>query len=370
MKIVHVFHHFSPCRGGIETVIERMCTQAIALGDEARVVCLNKCPNSNRKLSKKEIVNSIEVERIGFLNFKHYKVAPAVLLKLRDADIVHVHGLGFFSDFLALKKIYHRKKLVLSTHGGIFHTGRKGLLKRFYFFAWTKLVLKFFDRVVAVSQPDLELFEKIVSNKKLVLIENGVDLEKSSNVVKKRKKDSFLFVGRISENKQVGLLLDAFAVVTGKNSKTTLTIVGQDFRNLQKGLEKKAKDLGIANRVSFKGEVSDKELSKLYSESEFFVSASSYEGFGITALEAMVAGLVPVLNKIPSFERFVDEGRGITADFSQKEEAAEKMLKALGLPDGEKRGMRAKGNVFCREFSWKKKGKEFQSLYREILGKE
>jgi alpha-1,3-mannosyltransferase len=44
------------------------------------------------------------------------------LRHLRDADIVHVHAIDFFFDFLGWTKPLHGKKLVVSTHGGFFHT--------------------------------------------------------------------------------------------------------------------------------------------------------------------------------------------------------------------------------------------------------
>jgi len=144
-------------------------------------------------------------------------------------------------------------------------------------------------------------------------------------------------------------------------------VAGQDFENLQENLVERAKELGIENRVSFRGEVSDEELLRLYSESEFFASASSYEGFGITAIEAMAAGLVPILNRIPTFERFAGEGRGIPTDFSDAKEGAKAMIAALEMPERKKDAMRKKNLDFCRAFSWEKKGKELRNVYSRIL---
>ena len=58
-----------------------------------------------------------------------------------------------------------------------------------------------------------------------------------------------------------------------------------------------AKELGIEKNVFFLGRVSDKELLEYYGRSEFFISASEYEGFGITVVEAMAAGLPVVVTR-------------------------------------------------------------------------
>ena len=49
--------------------------------------------------------------------------------------------------------------------------------------------------------------------------------------------------------------------------------------------------------------VSDDQLSILFNQSEFFLSFSSYEGFGLAALEALASGCIPVLYQNESFER-------------------------------------------------------------------
>lgn len=367
MKVTHFSHRFSPCLGGVEEIVEKLCIHLKENKVESSVVCLNRCPNSDKELPAKEVFLGIPVERMAFLDLRYYKIAPEVLSRIGECDIVHVHGMGFFSDMLALTKFWHKKKLVLSTHGGIFHTKDLGLIKKAYFFGLNRLLLRAFDKVVAVSKADYETFAKVVSEDKLVLIENPVELRKAGR--KSRQKNSFLFVGRLSKNKQVDRLLEAFALVVKEKKGASLFVAGEDFEGLQKELEEKARQLGIEKKVFFEGRVSDEELSNLYSACEFFVSASNYEGFGITSLEAMTSELVPVLNSIPSFEDFASDGRGILTDFSDRKEAARAMLRAIALKPDEKQAIVAKNKLFCRTFSWDKKIADFLELYKEILAK-
>ncbi|HLD58181.1 MAG TPA: glycosyltransferase family 4 protein [archaeon] len=366
MKITHVFHHFAPCTGGIETVIMELC-KSLNARHECSVVCLNKCPKGKKTLAEKETIEGVKVQRIPFINLGLYKFAPSVSRHLKGADIVHLHGINFFSDFLAVTKIFHGKKIVLSTHGGIFHTNKKSILKNAYFFGWCRIALRAFEKIVCVSKNDFELFSKIVPREKLALIENGIDFEKFSMAKNEKTKNSFVFLGRMSRNKRIDLLIDAFAGLKRKTKDFELHIAGMDFDNILEEMKRKAEESGIAENVFFHGEVSEKELLELLGSSEFFVSASEYEGFGLTALEAMAAGCIPVLNKIDSFKNFVSAGKnGFIADFEKSAETAERIFEITEME--KKRKSEIAGNAAARagDFSWEKKALEYEKVYSEV----
>lgn len=367
MKILHVFHHFAPCTGGIETVIMELCRK-LQPRHECRVVCLNKCPKGKKILPEKDLIEGISVKRIPFINLGFYKFAPGVSRHLKEADVVHLHGINFFSDFFAITKIFHGKKMVLSTHGGIFHTNKKSIFKKAYFFGWCRIALRAFEKIICVSKNDFELFSKIVSCEKLVLIENGIDFEKFSKAKKEKTKNSFVFLGRMSRNKRIGLLIDAFAELKKKRKDFELHIAGMDFDNLTEELKRKAEEKDIAEKVFFHGEISERELLELLGSAEFFVSASEYEGFGLTALEAMAAGCIPLLNKIDSFKNFVENGKnGFIVDFEKSAETAEKIFEITGMEKNSKRALLEKAIARAKEFSWEKKAIAFQRVYQEAV---
>ena len=83
----------------------------------------------------------------------------------------------FFVTISAWTKPLHRKRLVLTTHGGFFHTSYAARLKRLYFSIVTRMPLAWYDGVVAVSVADSELFGRI-RKKGIVCIENGVNVSK------------------------------------------------------------------------------------------------------------------------------------------------------------------------------------------------
>ncbi|MDO6575127.1 glycosyltransferase family 4 protein, partial [Staphylococcus pasteuri_A] len=91
---------------------------------------------------------------------------------------VHVHAVDFFIDFLSFIRTSKKQKLILSTHGGFFHTQYASKLKTIFFNTVTRFTLKRVDLVLACSNNDFNVFSKIVPKEKLVLIENGVDTTK------------------------------------------------------------------------------------------------------------------------------------------------------------------------------------------------
>ncbi len=369
MRVLHVIHNFLPCVGGMEAYLYNLCKYSRKAGIECSIVCLNKCPQGNWKLRAHETIEGIQVERIPYVDLGIYKIAPGVLGKVMrsGADIVHIHGIGFFSDFLSLTKPLHKKPIVLSTHGGIFHTKAHSRLKDFYFNKWEKLIAKGFDAVAACSKNDFALFKRI--SKKIVLIENGMDYAFFSGARNRAKPNTFIYVGRISKNKRVDNLIEAIAIVRRKIPNVKLTIAGEDFENLLPNLRQLVAEKKLQRNVQFAiGKFSPDEVRAFYAGNEFFVSASQYEGFGISAIEAMACGTIPILNIIDSFSDFIKRsGAGFITNFEMPENASRIMLNAVALSKRQKEKLMQKGKNFAGEFDWGEKVKEFRKIYSALL---
>src|SRR5258708_38766732 len=103
MNIVHVVRQFRPAVGGIESVVEELASAQVAAGHKVRIVTLNRLfkATQNGVLPAHDVVNGAEIIRISFFGSPRYPLAPSAIKWIRDADIVHVHGIDFFVDFLA-----------------------------------------------------------------------------------------------------------------------------------------------------------------------------------------------------------------------------------------------------------------------------
>ena len=101
--------------------------------------------------------------------------------------------------------------------------------------------------------------------------------------------------GRLIEKKGFATSLRAFAEFASHYPEATLTIAGEG--PLQQQLQSQARDLGITNKVFFRGFISQKELRELFYSSHIFLHPSetgadgNQEGVPNSMLEAMASGL-------------------------------------------------------------------------------
>jgi glycosyltransferase involved in cell wall biosynthesis len=109
-----------------------------------------------------------------------------------------------------------------------------------------------------------------------------------------RRDDLVLFVGSLLMRRHVPELIDAFARLARERSDVRLDIVGDNRTSPRIDFKRLAQESGAGNRVTLRSYVSDDTLAGLYSRARVFVFLSEYEGFGLTPLEALSAG-VPIV---------------------------------------------------------------------------
>jgi len=103
-----------------------------------------------------------------------------------------------------------------------------------------------------------------------------------------------LFVGSIFNRRHVPELIDGFARLARTRPDVQLEIVGDNRTSPRIDVQSLVQATGVGDRIHLRSYVPDSELRTLYAESAAFVFLSEYEGFGLTPLEALAAGL-PVL---------------------------------------------------------------------------
>jgi glycosyltransferase involved in cell wall biosynthesis len=109
-----------------------------------------------------------------------------------------------------------------------------------------------------------------------------------------RRERLVLFVGTLLNRRRVPQLVDAFAVAAADLPEARLAIVGADRTWPAQDLGALAARLGVASKVDVRSYVGNAELASLYARASVFVFLSEYEGFGLTPLEALAAG-VPIV---------------------------------------------------------------------------
>lgn len=368
MKVIHVVRQYLPIVGGLENFVQSLSQSQIAQGVDAEVVTLNRIKSDLGKyLPAKEVINGVPVTRFGFRGSLKYPIAPGVLAHLKSADIVHVHAVDFFCDYLSLTKPIHRKPLVLTTHGGFFHTPYAAGFKKVFFRTVTPMSMLGYDRVLACSQADYDLF-KPAAGKRLQVLENGVDVEKFADASSTTLRPSFLYIGRFSSNKGIDDLIRTFGEFSKLVPEAELHIAGTDWGNLLASYRELLTQTPNAENVHFHLNLSDPELNAVMKQCSYFISASKYEAFGLTTVEAMSAGLSPILNDITSFNESVNAtGFGRIVDFNSPKTAARQILAyqkevAADFPAIRKRTMDA-----ATPYNWANNASRTIQVYESIL---
>lgn len=279
--------------------------QRQAHGIDASVVTLDTAYQlPGQKLLRDDTVRGVPVRRMAWFGPKSYPIAPSVLRMLRGSDVVHVHCIDFFFDYLALTKCLHGCRLIVSTHGGFFHTQFARLPKLVFFNTVTRLSSKFYDAVVACSDADAQLFRKI-TRRNLVTIENGADIDKFRDSAARTPQRVLVCFGRFAPNKRIETLFPLLRELRRINPAWRLIVAGAEADVSAEFLEAEAQNAGVEQAVTISVRPSDAELRNLIGQASYFICASSYEGFGIAAVEALSAGLMPILTNIPPFARLL-----------------------------------------------------------------
>jgi glycosyltransferase involved in cell wall biosynthesis len=108
-----------------------------------------------------------------------------------------------------------------------------------------------------------------------------------------------LFVGSIFNRRHVDALVRAMPVVLRQVPDAQLAVVGDNRTWPRFDPAALADELDLSSRVSVAAFVDDARLRSLYAEASAFAFLSEYEGFGLTPLEALAAGVPPVVLDTP-----------------------------------------------------------------------
>lgn len=165
------------------------------------------------------------------------------------------------------------------------------------------------DKLVFLS----ESFVEELKNKLFLNIPNVFAINNFTklpiNVDLYNKKNELLYVGRLSEEKQVDILIRAWRQIEGLFDEWSLIIVGDGEERTN--LEHQVAQLEL-KRICFVGRTNPESF---YLSSKIIVLPSRYEGFGLVLIEAMSFGVVPVVfNNWISIRDIVDGNTGIIVD--------------------------------------------------------
>jgi len=183
------------------------------------------------------------------------------------------------------------------------------------------------------------------------VIHNGVDLSFFSPGPPARfPEPTFLYVGRLKRYKRIDLAIQAVALLRDRGVFARLLVAGRGDEEPR--LRAQVESLGLADRVSFEGFVTEERKRELLRGCWSTVLPSPKEGWGITNVEAAACGTPAVCADSPGLRESVVDGRtGVLVPYGDAAKLADALGSLAADPARvERLGAAARG--FAEGFSW------------------
>lgn len=257
----------------------------------------------------------------GFYLSLRYKTSYKKLLQ--TMDVVHVHH-PFLSGRLALNYCRSaRIPIVFTNHS------RYDLLAQAYLplmpdevshsllQAYMPDFCEAVDLVISPSESMAKILRELEVKSHIEVIPNGVDLQKFHQAKPfSRSRFGFtdqdillVYAGRIAPEKNLSLLLQAFAGITHIIPNVYLLMVGGGKKHFEEEVQNLILQLGIANRVYSTGMIAYDDIPSYLAMCDIFVTTSVSETFGMSTVEAMGVGLPVMGIHSPGISDIVEDGK-------------------------------------------------------------
>ena len=256
------------------------------------VIFCQKSATNNFKSDFEKYSNCIEINRI--LNKKN-KFVSEILSKFiintinNSKTVKIIFGCNTNFYYSILPKISQNKKTIDLIHALSNDDNREIIFANSAQFITTRIVISKKAKLDIVR-----IYEKynIKLQDKIKIIENGIEIN-NNNIFenKTNQKIKIGFVGRWSEEKRPRIFLEIAKKINSIYPNVQFIMAGT-------GMKSNIDEINQAG-IQFLGEITDKnELENLYSDLNFILITSIYEGFPMVFMESMMYGVIPISTNV------------------------------------------------------------------------
>ena len=177
-----------------------------------------------------------------------------------------------------------------------------------------------------------------------------------------------LYMGRLVYEKGVQYLISAMPKILDNYHDAKLVIAGKG--GMLDELKQQVDSMGLSNKVYFTGYLNSKQVQKMYKCADIAVFPSTYEPFGIVALEAMLAGVPAVVSDVGGLNEIVDHREnGMKSYAGNSNSIADSVLsllydKQLAANVAKKAKTKVK-----EQFNWNKIAQDTHYVYEKAICK-
>lgn len=234
------------------------------------------------------------------------------LRKYKEYELFHVHMASYTSTFRKgcyirfLKR--HGKKVLLHVHGGEylkFYNGLSEKKRKEVDNIWKKS-----DLIIVLSEEWKERFVQLFGLKKIVVLNNGIDVETYSKGVcsVEEHRNAFLMLGRLEEEKGIYDLVEAVSIAVKTNPKIRLFAAGSGEKEKVQNL---IREKGLTEHIKLVGWLDLNQKLELMQQVSTVILPSHNEGLPMSILEGMAAGKAIISTTVGAIPEVISEENGI-----------------------------------------------------------
>ncbi len=365
--VIHVVASYPPALGGMEEVVQSLARHQFDLGVPVRVV------TSDQGSGPPVQAEPFPVVRLRSFTVAHTTIIPRLLPTLARTDprgLFHLHiSSAYVPEVVWLVARRTKRRYVAHVHIDLTASGRAGFLLGPYKKVLLGRILRGAAAVVVPTQDYRAIInEKYgVPRERVVVIRNGTDhriAHLARTLPGPEREKRLLFVGRLSVQKNIPLMLDSIAAFLRRSDQTaTLRVVGDgpERSRMVSAIER----LGLTGAVTLLGTLRGPDLEAQYEDADALILTSTYESFGLSLVEAMTKGLPIITVKIPAVRNVVSDGvNGLLAE--QNPEAVAEVIHRLFTDPGLYSAISRNNLAKARQFDWTVIAGEVSALYESI----
>ena len=328
MKILMLTWEYPPrVVGGISKVVYDLSHKMVKEGNEVTVVTYKDGDNVKYYENDKGVevyrVDNYMIRPNNFidwimqLNFNMITKANEIINKNGKFDVIHAHDWLVAYSAKSIKESYNIPLIstIHATESGR-NSGIHDETQRYINDSEWMLTYESSEVIVNSNYMKNEVQRLFgLPYDKINVIPNGVNLQLFSNVnvdydfrrqYAMDNEKIILYVGRLVYEKGIQNLIAAMPKILDRYHDSKLIICGRG--GMIDELREQVKYLGIDNKVYFAGYCDSKKMQKMYKCADVAVFPSTYEPFGIVAIESMLSGTPTIVSDVGGLNEIVEHG--------------------------------------------------------------
>ena len=328
MKILMLTWEYPPrIVGGIARVVHDLSKRLIKDGHEVTVVTYRDSADVPEYENDKGVnvyrVDNYMIHPNNFidwimqLNFNLVSKATEIINKEGGFDVIHAHDWLVTYAAKTLKNAYDIPIVatIHATEAGR-NSGIHDETQRYINDTEWLLTYEATEVIVNSNYMKNEIqrlfglpFEKINVIPNGINLSNFTGIERDYDFRRQYAMDNekiILYVGRLVYEKVIQHLIAAMPKILSNYHDAKLIIAGRG--GMMDELKAEARNLGLGNKIYFTGYLDSKQVQKMYKCADVAVFPSTYEPFGIVALEAMLAGVPTVVSDVGGLNEIINHG--------------------------------------------------------------